>query len=65
MFASLITLHEPGLLDQGLVPATAILLRADGWDAIHVLEAGMDRAQDLEILEFARERRQNMCNTRP
>lgn len=32
-----------------------MLLRADGWDAIHVSEAGLDRASDAEILNFARQ----------
>ena len=41
------------LLDQGLALAAAAFLRADGWDALHVLDAGLDRAGDLQILEFA------------
>jgi len=46
------------LLDQGLAPGTAILLRSEGWDALHVMEVGLDRSQDVQILEFAsRERR--------
>jgi len=44
------------LLDQGLAPNTAALLRLEGhWDAIHVLEVGMSRADDEEILRFARQ----------
>ena len=43
------------LLDQGIAPRTAILLRAENWDAIHVSEAGLDRATDAEILDFARQ----------
>ena len=43
------------LLDQGLAPHTAALLRFEGWDAIHVAEAGLSRADDAEILEFARQ----------
>ena len=43
------------LLDQGLAPHAAVLLRADGWDAIHVIDAGLARAEDSEILEFALE----------
>jgi predicted nuclease of predicted toxin-antitoxin system len=43
------------LLDQGLSPAAAALLRAEDWDALHVMEAGLDRAEDFEILEFARQ----------
>lgn len=41
------------LLDQGLAPRAAALLRAEGWDALHVIEAGLDHAQDGEILAFA------------
>ena len=41
------------LLDQGLSPATAMQLRSEGWDALHVMELGMDRADDAEILTFA------------
>ena len=42
------------VLDQGLAPRTAEILRADGWDAIHVIEAGLERAEDAAILDFAR-----------
>ena len=42
------------LLDQGLSPVAAAMLRADGWDALHVMDAGLNRAEDSEILEFAR-----------
>jgi len=41
------------LLDQGLSPKAAELLRTEGWDAVHVVEVGLDFAEDLEILEFA------------
>jgi predicted nuclease of predicted toxin-antitoxin system len=44
------------LLDQGLAPRAAQLLRAEGWEALHVGEAGLDRADDSEILEFAWQR---------
>jgi predicted nuclease of predicted toxin-antitoxin system len=44
------------LLDQGLAPRAAKLLRAEGWDALHVGEAGLDRADDSDILEFKRQR---------
>ncbi len=44
------------LLDQGLAPRTALLLRSEGWEALHVSEAGLDRAEHLDILEFARQR---------
>ena len=42
------------LLDQGLAPGAAELLRTKGWFAIHVFEAGMERADDLAIIEHAR-----------
>ncbi len=45
------------LLDQGLSPSAAALLRGTGWDALHVMDAGLDRAEDIEILEFARRER--------
>jgi predicted nuclease of predicted toxin-antitoxin system len=41
------------LLDQG-VPATgAVILRAEGWDVVHVREIGMSKAADLEFLAYA------------
>ena len=44
------------LLDQGLAPNTAALLRLGGdWDAVHVSEVGMSHAADEEILTFARQ----------
>jgi predicted nuclease of predicted toxin-antitoxin system len=30
------------------------VLREAGWDAVHVSEVGLDRADDLEIIEYAR-----------
>ncbi len=41
------------LLDQGLSPSAAVFLRNQAWDALHVIEVGLDSAQDLEIIEFA------------
>lgn len=32
------------LLDQGLSPAAARVLRSEGWDAVHVMEVGLERA---------------------
>jgi predicted nuclease of predicted toxin-antitoxin system len=43
------------LLDQGLAPATAAILRQRGFDVVHVLEIGLDKAEDLEILAAAAE----------
>lgn len=42
------------LLDQGLAPAAAEMLREYGFDAIHVSEIGMDRSDDVDILQRAR-----------
>jgi predicted nuclease of predicted toxin-antitoxin system len=41
------------LLDQGLPPLTAELLRGQGIDAIHVSEIGYSRAEDTKIIELA------------
>jgi predicted nuclease of predicted toxin-antitoxin system len=43
------------LLDQGLAPRAGELLRADGWNAVHVAEIGLDRADDRDILKVARQ----------
>ncbi len=50
------------LLDQGLAPRTATLLRECGFDAVHVAEIGMAHAEDLAILEAARNDRR-ICVT--
>jgi predicted nuclease of predicted toxin-antitoxin system len=42
------------LLDQGLAPQAALFLREEGFDAVHVSEIGMERAEDVAILERAR-----------
>lgn len=42
------------LLDQGLAPLAAAILRQHGLDAVHVSELGMERAEDIQILEKAR-----------
>jgi predicted nuclease of predicted toxin-antitoxin system len=44
------------LLNQGLAPRAAALLRSEGWDALHVSEAGLARAADPDILDYARQR---------
>jgi predicted nuclease of predicted toxin-antitoxin system len=41
------------LLDQGLPPLTAELLRGQGLDAVRVSEVGLSRAEDLRIIELA------------
>jgi predicted nuclease of predicted toxin-antitoxin system len=43
------------VLDQGLAPNAAALLRLDGWDAVHVSEMGLSRAEDKDIINLARE----------
>lgn len=43
------------LLDQGPAPNAATILREQGFDAVHVAEIGMHRAEDAEILQFARD----------
>ena len=42
------------LLDQGLAPRAAILLRQRGIEAVHVSEIGMAEAEDVQILDAAR-----------
>jgi predicted nuclease of predicted toxin-antitoxin system len=43
------------LLDQGLSPRAAMILRELEFDALHISEVGMSRAEDVEILERARQ----------
>ena len=51
------------VLDQGLSPQAADLLRAAGWkDVVHVAEIGLASARDDEILDWAREHR-SICVT--
>ena len=50
------------LLNQGLAPHAAAILRGQGFDAVHVSEIGMDRAEDADILELAR-RDSRVCVT--
>ena len=45
------------LLDQGLAPLAAKILRDPGWDAIHVAELGLHAAEDSQILSYARANR--------
>jgi hypothetical protein len=37
------------LLDQGLAPYAATILRQHGVDAVHVSEIGMEQAEDIQI----------------
>ena len=43
------------LLDQGLAPRAAAILRERTFDAIHVMEIGMAESDDANILEVARD----------
>ena len=43
------------LLDQGLPHTAAGLLREIGWDVQHVSERGMSQAEDVAIIEVARQ----------
>ena len=43
------------LLDQGLAPHAASILRRHTMDAVPVSEIGMEQAEDLQILEWARD----------
>jgi predicted nuclease of predicted toxin-antitoxin system len=45
------------LLDMNLPPAIAARLRAEGHDAVHVLDAGLGNLTDREIFERAAEHR--------
>ena len=42
-------------LDQGVPLDAATLLRKAGYECIHVSEAGLHRAEDAQILKWARE----------
>lgn len=43
------------LLDQGLAPRAAVLLAERGIEAAHVSEIGMPEADDVQILDAARQ----------
>ena len=43
------------LLDQGLPQGAAQLLRSHGIDAIHVGELGLSQAQDVDLIQLARD----------
>lgn len=40
-------------LDQGLPYSTVRHLQAAGWDVLHTVDEGMQRATDREIIEYA------------
>jgi len=42
------------LLDQGLPYSTGQKPRAAGWDVVHTVDIGMERASDREIINHAR-----------
>ncbi len=44
------------VLDQGVPRDAATLFREAGFECVHVAEQGMSRAEDTEILEYARQR---------
>src|SRR4030065_2276817 len=50
------------LLDQGLPRSTAQILKAKGWDVVHVGEVGMGKTNDRSILEYAA-REHRICVT--
>jgi predicted nuclease of predicted toxin-antitoxin system len=41
------------VLDQGLPTTAVMILREDGWDALHAREIQMHEATDIEILDYA------------
>ena len=41
------------VLDQGLPATAAMVLRAEGWDAVHLREIDMHDASDTHILDYA------------
>lgn len=42
------------LLDMGLARSTAIFLRGQGYDAVHLREEGLQRLEDPQIIQKAR-----------
>jgi predicted nuclease of predicted toxin-antitoxin system len=43
------------LADMGIFPQTVIRLKREGYDAIHLVDEGLQRLEDREILEKARQ----------
>ncbi len=50
----LIEWRDADLVGPSLAPQAAAVLRADGFDVVHVSEIGMKKADDLLILDLAR-----------
>lgn len=46
-------------LDQGLPYSTTQYLKEAGWDVVHAVDLGMERATDRAIIDYAREN--NCC----
>lgn len=46
------------LLDMGVSPSLTAVLESRGHAAVHAHQVGMDRAADVDLLAFARERGQ-------
>lgn len=42
------------LADMGISPATVAALRANGYEAFHLMERGLERLPDTEVLQLAR-----------
>jgi predicted nuclease of predicted toxin-antitoxin system len=49
------------LLDQGLPHSALPILRAAGWDVVHAIDIGMDRASDVDIIARARADSRVIC----
>jgi len=49
-------------LDQGLPYSTVRHLKAYGWDVLHTIDMGMERATDRAIIDYARQE-QRFCVT--
>jgi predicted nuclease of predicted toxin-antitoxin system len=41
------------VLDQGLPATAAVILREQGWDAVHIRELEMQTEAEIEILDYA------------
>lgn len=41
------------LLDMGLAPRTAVYLKGLGFDAVHLLNLGLEKLSDIEVVKLA------------